>query len=117
MNYRNSTLLTDPTRTDIPADLCANDPVVRLAAARNLSDRAEAATTRRLVSTAPIRPWPYGMPTVANPWVVVLGVSPGDVFQTTGHGRPSAAAVIRSSPRRRVAPGDSCGTRVRMAGM
>ena len=78
MDYRTSTLLSNPTTADIPAHLWANDPLVRLATARTLSERAQAATTRRLVSTAPIRPWPYGMPTVANPWVVVLGVSPGD---------------------------------------
>jgi hypothetical protein len=31
-----------------------------------------------IAKSAPMKPWPYGMPTVVNPFVVLLGPSPGN---------------------------------------
>jgi hypothetical protein len=59
-------------------DLWSTDPVARLTAARAQTRAARLALTQDLTTTSPVRPWPYGMPTVVNPWVVVVGVSPGD---------------------------------------
>jgi hypothetical protein len=52
-------------------------------------------------SDAPVAPWPYGMPTVVNPWIVVLGASPGnspDHGETVTHGSYKLPTVASAHP-------------------
>jgi hypothetical protein len=56
-------------------DLWSDDPAERLAAA---GDPAVVGDSPRLIGeTAPVKPWPFGMPSSINPFVVFLGASPG----------------------------------------
>jgi hypothetical protein len=57
-------------------DLWSNDPEERLRAASDASVVGDLA--ERMGATAPMRPWPYGMPCAVNPYVVFLGASPGN---------------------------------------
>jgi hypothetical protein len=52
-----------------------NDPVERLAASRDPS--AVGSWPCVIGASAPMQPWPYGMPSSINPFVVFLGASPG----------------------------------------
>src|SRR5260370_5392666 len=56
-------------------DLWSNDPAERLAAA--VDPVVVGHWPRRIGDTAPVRPWPFGMPSSINPFVVFLGASPG----------------------------------------
>lgn len=57
--------------------LWSEDPATRLAAARSLDDEAIAYISRKLSDGCPVKPWPYGNATVANPLILTVGVSPG----------------------------------------
>ena len=57
-------------------DLWSNDPEERLRAASDAAIVGDLAG--RMGATAPMRPWPYGMPCAVNPYVVFLGASPGN---------------------------------------
>jgi hypothetical protein len=57
-------------------DLWSNDPEERLKAASDPAIVSDLA--RRMGATAPMQPWPYGMATSVNPFVVFLGASPGN---------------------------------------
>ena len=57
-------------------DLWSNNPLERLAAARD--SEIVANWPQRIGNTAPMKPWPYGMPCSINPFVVFLGKSPGN---------------------------------------
>ena len=57
-------------------DLWSDDPEVRLEAANDPTIVGDLA--QRMGATAPMRPWPYGMSTSVNPFVVFLGPSPGN---------------------------------------
>ena len=57
--------------------LWSADPLVRLAAARALGRADRHQLLERISQGTPTAPWPYGMPTSVNPWVVVIGASPG----------------------------------------
>jgi len=52
-------------------------PKERLVAASALGDTETSTLQEVLVRDCPVAPWPYGMPTAGNPYVVVLGMSPG----------------------------------------
>jgi len=43
-----------------------------------LSPNEAAEHQSALVESSPIKPWPYGMPTTINPFLVILGPSPGN---------------------------------------
>lgn len=58
--------------------LWSDEPRERLAAARGLANQEAMRVQGELVASSPMKPWPYGMPTVVNPFVVFLGPSPGD---------------------------------------
>lgn len=58
--------------------LWSADATTRLRVARSLSDNAKSALQQHIVKNCPADPWPYGMPTVVNPLVLVLGPSPGN---------------------------------------
>ena len=58
--------------------LWSNDPLERLQTARMLSPNEAAEHQSALVESSPIKPWPYGMPTTINPFLVILGPSPGN---------------------------------------
>jgi len=55
-----------------------NDPLERLQTARMLSPSDAAEHQSALVESSPMKPWPYGMPTTINPFLVILGPSPGN---------------------------------------
>ena len=58
--------------------LWSDKPFERLEAARMLSTAEQKALLDTLVEASPAMPkWPFGMPTSINPYVVILGVSPG----------------------------------------
>jgi hypothetical protein len=57
-------------------DLWSDDPAERIAAARD--PQCVADWPSRIGATAPVQPWPYGMPTSINPFIVFLGASPGN---------------------------------------
>ncbi len=59
-------------------DLWSDDPAKRLNAARTLTELQRHQVLQELQATTPLKPWPYGMPTSINPYVIVLGFSPGD---------------------------------------
>src|SRR3712207_6436793 len=66
-----------------PADtqvlgLWSQDPHERLRAARNIAPAQELRLQKDVASGCPVDPWPYGMPTVINPVVLVMGPSPGN---------------------------------------
>lgn len=63
---------------DVAADLWGESPRGRLQAALAMSPAESAAVRKAVASTSPMKPWPYGMPTVVNPFLVVLGPSPGN---------------------------------------
>ncbi len=57
-------------------DLWSNKPEERLAAARDAATVAD--WPERIGVTAPVQPWPFGMPCSINPFVLFLGKSPGN---------------------------------------
>jgi len=57
--------------------LFSADPAERLGAARSLSQADVVELQNSCAGEAPMKPWPYGMPTVINPYVVFMGPSPG----------------------------------------
>lgn len=57
-------------------DLWSDDPTERLTAARD--PKVVADWPVQIGASAPMRPWPYGMPTSINPFVLFLGPSPGN---------------------------------------
>jgi hypothetical protein len=59
-------------------DLWSFSPPERLGAARQLTPIQRKELVDHLIEEALCKPWPYGMPTVVNPLVVVIGVSPGN---------------------------------------
>jgi hypothetical protein len=68
---------SDKGQFDLGANLYSPDPAERLQAARSLSPEERKKAVARLRRGCPVRGWPYGMPTVVNPWIVVIGASPG----------------------------------------
>jgi len=56
--------------------LWSDNPRERLAAARDSAIVGD--WPLRISETAPMQPWPFGMPTSINPFVVFLGPSPGN---------------------------------------
>lgn len=60
------------------AGLWGESPRERLQAALALSAPESVALRKAVAITSPMKPWPYGMPTVVNPILVVLGPSPGN---------------------------------------
>jgi hypothetical protein len=57
-------------------DLWSDDPKERLDACADLS--VVSALPALMSKTAPMTPWPFGMPTSINPFVVFVGASPGN---------------------------------------
>ena len=57
-------------------DLWSDDPAIRLAAAQDPMLVGD--WPSRIGAQAPMKPWPYGMPSSINPFVVFLGPSPGN---------------------------------------
>lgn len=57
-------------------DLWSDDPAERFAAAQDTT--LTSGWPERIGQNAPMKPWPYGMPTSINPFVVFLGASPGN---------------------------------------
>jgi hypothetical protein len=58
--------------------LWSNDPLERLQTARMLSANEAEEHRSALFESSPKKPWPYGMPTTINPFIVILGPSPGN---------------------------------------
>ena len=52
-------------------------PAKRLETAESLEKRDVSGLQETLAEECPVEVWPYGMPTVLNPYVVILGMSPG----------------------------------------
>lgn len=60
------------------SDLWAPSPRERLHAARHLTFTELKEVHKDLIRGCPVEPWPYGNATVINPFLVTLGVSPGN---------------------------------------
>ena len=60
-----------------PSSLWDDRPAKRLETAESLEKRDVLALQDTLAGECPVEVWPYGMPTVVNPYVVILGMSPG----------------------------------------
>lgn len=58
--------------------LYSSSPMERLDAAQQIDDVELKRIQQDLAAGCPIEPWPYGSPTVINPFIVTLGVSPGN---------------------------------------
>lgn len=56
----------------------SHQPEVRLQQLRALDPKQRKALLKRVTVGVPIKPWPYGMPSSAAPYVILLGVSPGN---------------------------------------
>ena len=69
--------------------LWSQDINQRLNVAKNLSQEDKKKIISQITSNVPEKPWPYGMPTSVNPYVCIVGLSPGnspnlhDLFYTT----------------------------------
>jgi hypothetical protein len=59
-------------------NLWSNDPLERLLTARQLSSSMVTGVQSALIESSPMKPWPYGMPTAVNPFLIILGPSPGN---------------------------------------
>jgi hypothetical protein len=57
--------------------LWSEDINQRLKAAQNLSQSDKDKVLLNITDNVPEKPWPYGMPTSVNPYVCVIGTSPG----------------------------------------
>jgi len=58
--------------------LWAQDPSTRLKAARGLDEGTKELLRQRVLSKSYFPgDWPFGMPTCINPWLLIIGVSPG----------------------------------------
>jgi len=70
-------------------ELWSEDINRRLKVAKNLSQEDKKRIVSNISSNVPEKPWPYGMPTSVNPYVCIVGLSPGnspnlhDLFYTT----------------------------------
>ena len=64
---------------DFDQELWSNDPKTRMRAASRLANdpKSHKALSEWLAEGAPETPWPYGMPTSVNPYLLILGLSPG----------------------------------------
>lgn len=65
-----------------------SNPHVRLRAARDTGATNQDAIQKWVSSNCPVTPWPYGMPTVINPKIIVLGPSPGNSPAKDGGAAP-----------------------------
>ena len=72
----------------LPSELWHSSPRMRLKAARALSDEQKGALQKFIAGDAPMRPWPFGMATVANPYIIFLGPSPGNSRSSKDAGLP-----------------------------
>jgi hypothetical protein len=72
-----------------PSELWHPSPTRRLKAARALSKERISELQKFVAGDAPMRPWPFGMATVANPYIVFLGPSPGNSRSSEDVGLPS----------------------------
>lgn len=68
--------MPDPMKTT-QTELFSDNPHTRLNAARSLSPAERKQVQERIGRASPDKPWPFGMPTSFNPYLVILGVSPG----------------------------------------
>lgn len=59
------------------ANIWSAQPPVRLQAARQLSSEQKQRISNYLLEGCPTPMWPFGNPTVINPYIVTLGASPG----------------------------------------
>lgn len=59
-------------------NLWSDCPRERLIAARSLTAQQTHDLQKRATATSPMQPWPYGMPTTINPYLLVVGPSPGN---------------------------------------
>jgi hypothetical protein len=72
--------------SQFPSQLWSDSPRERLDSARSLSVEQVLALQSELSRSAPSQPWPYGMPTSVNPYLLVLGASPGASPDSTDPG-------------------------------
>ena len=73
-------------------DLWSESPSERLRAARACNTEYRDEVIQYLIGNSPMNPWPFGMPTVVNPYLVILGPSPG------GSPNPTDVHVSESKP-------------------
>lgn len=59
------------------SDLYSDAPLARLEYTKSLTGAAATRLRKKAASKSPYIPWPYGMPTSVNPYVLCLGISPG----------------------------------------
>ena len=64
----------------------SSNPLERLAAARQLNELEIKELHEDLAKDCPIKPWPFGNATTVNPFLVTLGVSPGNSPESGDHG-------------------------------
>jgi hypothetical protein len=75
--------------------LWSNSPYLRFRAARKYA-RSGQKFSKRLVSKAPHGRWPFGMPTSINPWLLVMGISPGRGEHISDYGLPPSIGNVNS---------------------
>lgn len=74
----NSNIDVDRGWCDSLNSLWARDPLDRLKAARNANSSQTTKFLEAAAQFCPVELWPYGNATVINPYLVTLGVSPGN---------------------------------------
>lgn len=67
----------------VHSKLWGDDPHSRLISARELSDLAASQVQEFISSYAPMKPWPFGMATVVNPYIDFWGHHPGTLPPAT----------------------------------
>lgn len=80
--------------------LWSSKPLERLKAARQMTSTELKQLHKNLGKGCPVEPWPYGNATTVNPFLVTLGVSPGNspaagdttFLRAGGHQLPTAGA-------------------------
>ena len=79
LRLQDTPFLSSPPRAMSRSMIWSESPSKRLKAIRSLHERQRAKLIQDAVSTSCVKGgWPYGMPTSVNPWLMMIGISPGE---------------------------------------
>ena len=81
--------------------LWSSIPRDRLNSARQISESERKRVIGEISNTSPMEPWPFGMPTSVNPFVLTIGPSPGNSPNRTDTvlNKPAASLTKKSTTK------------------